>query len=80
MYFSTLTATSQISVPKAIRDRLGLKAGDRIGWVEVEPGKFAIVPVCDTVLALKGIIQAPETPVTVDDMRQAIANQSSDPT
>ena len=32
MEFSTLTAKGQVTVPKAVRDALGLKRGDVLSW------------------------------------------------
>ena len=32
MHFSTLTAKGQVTVPKAVRDALGLKRGDVLSW------------------------------------------------
>ncbi len=34
---ATVTAKGQVTVPKAIRDHLGLRQGDRLSW-EVENG------------------------------------------
>ncbi len=41
-----LTSKCQITVPKAVRDRLGLEPGDEIEFVETQQG-FKVVKVID---------------------------------
>jgi AbrB family looped-hinge helix DNA binding protein len=43
MAFSTISSKGQITVPQAIRQRLGLKQGDRIEFV-VEGGRTILRP------------------------------------
>lgn len=45
-YASPLSSKGQVTVPRAIRERLGVKAGDRIEFV-VEDGKTFVRPVRD---------------------------------
>ena len=73
MSTTSLTSKGQITIPAAARAALGLEAGRRIEFVEIEKGKFAIVPATNPVQALKGMLRKPATPVTIEKMRQAIA-------
>ncbi|NJR71914.1 MAG: AbrB/MazE/SpoVT family DNA-binding domain-containing protein [Gammaproteobacteria bacterium] len=41
MSTATLTSKGQLTIPKAMRDELKLKAGDRIDFVKVESGQYA---------------------------------------
>ena len=41
MEVATLTAKGQITVPKAVRDALGLRQGDRLSW-ELEDGSVRV--------------------------------------
>lgn len=75
---STLTSKGQITIPKAIRERLGLRVGERLEfrigkderivmertWVH-EPRKIA------------GLLKhlAPEKPVSVEEMKRAVAER-----
>ncbi|OPK05999.1 AbrB/MazE/SpoVT family DNA-binding domain-containing protein [Pseudomonas sp. VI4.1] len=73
MTTATLTSKGQVTIPVQIRIALGLKAGDRIEFVELERGKFAIMPSNQPVQALKGMIRKPLNPVSIEDMSTAIA-------
>jgi len=41
MDVATLTAKGQVTVPKAVRDALGLRQGDRLSW-ELEDGSVRV--------------------------------------
>jgi AbrB family looped-hinge helix DNA binding protein len=73
MSAATVTSKGQITIPAAVRDALGLEAGSRVEFVETEKGKFAIIPATTPVQALKGMLRKPLTPVTIEEMNQAIA-------
>lgn len=77
MTTATLTSKGQVTIPAQIRASLGLGAGDRIEFVELERGKFAIMPSNHPVQALKGMIRKPVKPVSVDDMNAAISAQGA---
>lgn len=38
---TTVTSKGQVTIPKAVRDRLGLRAGDKVEFIE-EDGKFVL--------------------------------------
>ncbi|MFJ2456680.1 AbrB/MazE/SpoVT family DNA-binding domain-containing protein [Pseudomonas protegens] len=77
MTTATLTSKGQVTIPVQIRASLGLGAGDRIEFVELESGKFAIMPSNHPVQALKGMIRKPVKPVSIEDMNAAIAAQGA---
>lgn len=72
MTTSTLTTKGQVTIPLDVRRRLGLSAGDRIEFVELENGTFAIKPAIDDVRSLKGLLRKPARPVSIADMKAAI--------
>ena len=37
----TITSKGQVTIPKAVRDRMGLRAGDKVEFVEKD-GKFVL--------------------------------------
>ena len=72
MATSTMTTKGQVTIPLDVRQRLGLDAGDRIEFVEIENGVFAIKPAIDDVRSLKGLLRKPKKPVSIEDMKAAI--------
>jgi AbrB family looped-hinge helix DNA binding protein len=59
MATATVTSKGQITLPKIVRERLGVGAGDKVEFVETAPGTFRVVAATRDVRALKGLI--PET-------------------
>ena len=70
---ATLTSKGQLTVPKPIRDRLRLHAGDRLEFLLRDDGHVEMVPKRSPLRELKGMIRPPVTGVTLDDMQRAIA-------
>lgn len=77
MATATMTTKGQVTIPASVRAALGIKAGDRVEFVQIESGRFELVPATNAVTALKGLVRKPEKPVTVDDMNKAIAAQGA---
>ncbi|PRC91598.1 Transcriptional regulator, AbrB family [Solimicrobium silvestre] len=77
MTTATMTTKGQITIPAPIRAALGLEAGSRIEFIEIQKGQFAIIPATSPVLALKGMLHMPEKPITIEAMNQAIAAQAA---
>lgn len=75
---STVTTKGQITLPRDVRETLGLNAGDKVDFVEVEGG-FKLVPLRKDVRALKGRFAGRvEQPVTIDEMEDAIAQAAAE--
>jgi AbrB family looped-hinge helix DNA binding protein len=74
---ATITSKGQITIPAQVREALGLGAGDRVEFVEVAKGQFAIIAATRPVQALKGLIRKPARPVSLKEMNAAIARRRS---
>jgi AbrB family looped-hinge helix DNA binding protein len=75
---ATVTAKGQVTIPVRVRAALGVDAGDRIEFVEVEKGQFAIVAATRSVQELKGLFRGKRTkPVSIEEMNAAIARRAS---
>lgn len=73
MSTATLTSKGQITIPALVRSALGVEAGDRVEFVQVEPGRFELVAATQSVTALKGLVRKPVSPVSIASMNEAIA-------
>jgi AbrB family looped-hinge helix DNA binding protein len=70
---SSVTVKGQATIPKAIRDHLHLKPGDRVKFFIHPDGTVVILP-CLPVTALKGIVKSRRRGrVSIEEMNEAIA-------
>jgi len=77
MTAATLTSKGQLTLPKDVRVALGVGPGDRVDFVLMEDGNFAVLPATHSVKKLKGIISRPKKAVSLEDMDKAIARGAS---
>jgi len=77
MSTATMTSKGQITIPAIVRAALGVEAGDRVEFVQVEPGHFELVAATQSVTALKGLVRKPASPVTIDAMNKVIATRGA---
>jgi len=73
---AVLTSKGQITIPKAVREALGVEAGDRVEFVDTGAGAFAVVAATRDVRELKGFIPRPRRPVSIEEMRRAVARRA----
>jgi AbrB family looped-hinge helix DNA binding protein len=78
MVTATVFSKGRITIPLQVRDSLGLKPGDRVHFLEISEGQFAMVAATHPVQSLKGMIRKPRVPVSVEDMNAAIAARGAD--
>jgi AbrB family looped-hinge helix DNA binding protein len=71
---STVTSKGQITIPKEVRDQMGLKAGDRVDFVKNRTGRFSLRPLTTDFRSLRGIVKSRlNRPITLEEMDEAIA-------
>lgn len=73
MSTATMTSKGQITIPAVVRAALGVVTGDRVEFVQIEPGHFELVAATQSVTALKGMVRKPASSVTIAAMNEAIA-------
>jgi antitoxin PrlF len=73
MIRTTLTSKGQITLPKAIRDQLGLKVGVKFDCYVDRNGYVVLVPLTVKLEDLAGILRYSGAPKTVEEINQAIA-------
>ncbi|MPY75513.1 MAG: AbrB/MazE/SpoVT family DNA-binding domain-containing protein [Alphaproteobacteria bacterium] len=72
MHTAKITSKGQVTIPRQVREDMGVTAGDRLDFVRMEDGHYAVVPASHSIKSLKGIIPRPKGPVSLDDMQAAI--------
>jgi antitoxin PrlF len=77
MSAATLTTKGQITLPKQVRDTLGLEIGDQIDFVMQPDGRYAVVPVKSSIKSLKGCIPKPAKALSAGDMKGAIGKRAA---
>jgi len=70
---SAITVKGQATIPKPIRDHLGLKPGDRIKFFIHPDGSVVILPKIPA-SALRGFLKPRLPPATIEEMNAAIAD------
>jgi len=73
MAIATLTSKGQVTIPAAIRDRLGLKTGDRVDFVVGPEGKVTLTPRKTRLEDLRGILRSTrQRAISVREMDEGI--------
>lgn len=79
MAAATITSKGQITIPVRVRAALGVEPGDRLEFVELKKGQFAIVAATRSLKELKGMFQGRRSkPVSIEEMNSAIARRASE--
>jgi antitoxin PrlF len=67
---TTLSIKGRVTIPREIRQRLGLQAGDKIAWSLLGNGTVVVRPKTRRLTDLVGMLTRPAQPgVTVEEMR-----------
>jgi antitoxin PrlF len=69
---SAITTKGQATIPKVIREHLGLKPGDRVKFFVHPDGTVVLLPKLP-VASLRGMIKPRPRRVTIEQMNAAIA-------
>jgi len=71
---ATLTSKGQITLPKEIRERLGLDAGAMLDFQILENNTIIARPVKPDARRIRGLLKSPHiTALTVEQMDEAVA-------
>jgi AbrB family looped-hinge helix DNA binding protein len=88
MATAAVTSKGQITIPTEIREKLGLKPGDQVRFIEGEHGEYILKPKAEfvepkaefvfkpktgTIMDLLGCIHWTGKPVTIEEMNETIA-------
>lgn len=74
---ATMTSKGQITIPKEVRDVLGLEAGRRVSFQIRDDGVVEMFPETVDLMSLCGILKPKVKGVTLRDMEEAIRQGAS---
>lgn len=74
---SAITVKGQATIPKAIREHLRLRPGDRVKFFLHPDGTVVLLPKRPA-SALRGFLKRKRTSITVAEMNQAVAEAAAD--
>jgi AbrB family looped-hinge helix DNA binding protein len=77
MSTATVTSKGQITIPADVRQALQVEAGDRVEFLEVEPGRFEVVAATRSVTELKGMFGRAGKTVSIEEMNRTIATRGA---
>ena len=73
---ATLTTKGQVTIPKEVREHLGIDTGDRLSFVVQEDGTVMVEPLTRHVRELGGLLRRPgQRPVSISQMDAGIARR-----
>jgi AbrB family looped-hinge helix DNA binding protein len=70
---ASVTCKGQVTIPAAVREALHIGTGDRVEFVEIEPGRYEFIAATRSVTALKGMFGKPASPISIEQMNASIA-------
>lgn len=74
---ATLTSKGQITIPAAVRRELNVEAGDRVEFIQIEPGRYEVIAATRSVRELKGMFGKAVRRVSIEQMNAVIAKRGS---
>ncbi len=74
---SAITTKGQMTIPKAIRQHLGLKPGDRVKFFLRDDGSVVLLPKLPASV-LRGMVKPRHPQVTIEDMTESAASGAVD--
>jgi AbrB family looped-hinge helix DNA binding protein len=77
MTTATITSKGQITIPANVRQALSVGTGDRVEFVQLEPGQFLFLAANRSVTELKGMFGKAARTVSIDEMNRAVAAQGA---
>jgi AbrB family looped-hinge helix DNA binding protein len=74
---ATVTSKGQITIPKEVRNALGLESGHQVSFLLREDGVVEMYPETVDLMSLYGFLRSSVRGVTLEDMEEAIRKGAS---
>lgn len=73
MPVATVTSKGQVTIPKDVRDELGIETGSKLRFVRTPEGDYLLKPMTRSVRRLRGSVAYDGQPVSVEQMNADIS-------
>lgn len=74
MSTATVTSKGQVTIPKDVREDLGLSAGDRLIFVRARHGGYSLYAKNGSVMDLPGIFKYDGPPLSAEEIDEAVGS------
>ncbi len=75
MTVATITSKGQVTIPKKIRDKLGLKPGDKVDFEVNDKGKLEVSTKTYSIMDTAGMLYRPgQKAKTIEEMNEGVAD------
>ncbi len=74
---ATVTSKGQVTIPKSVRDEMGIRPGSRLIFRRNERGEMVMLPGKIDLLSLVGMLRPRRRGVTVEEMNEAIRRRGA---
>ncbi|HVT45459.1 MAG TPA: AbrB/MazE/SpoVT family DNA-binding domain-containing protein [Thermoanaerobaculia bacterium] len=74
---TTMTSKGQVTIPKEIREHLGVDTGDRLSFEIRDGGDVVVEPETIDLRSLRSVLRKPPKPVSLGAMERAIRRGAS---
>lgn len=74
---SIVTSKGQITIPIEVRQRLGLETGNRVDFIEMDDGRYALMAATVDIRSLRGSVGKAPKPVSVEDMNRTVRERAA---
>ncbi len=73
-----LTTKGQVTIPKEIRERMGLRAGDELRFSLRDDGSAIVEPHKRDLRSLRGSVKPKDRQVSIEDMKDAVRSRGGE--
>jgi antitoxin PrlF len=74
---ATITSKGQVTIPKSVRELLGVRPGDRVSFRVDTDGRVVVETAAVDVRAIFGTVRPRRRGVSVEDMQEAVRRRGS---
>ena len=74
MAIATVTSKGQVTIPKTVRDDLGIETGTKLLFIRMSNGQYFLTAKRGSVMDLLGSLKYDGPPVSIEDMDRGIGD------